>query len=115
MNKEEMLKELRRTNENYPPAYKTLESVSKVMLYVAIVLFILGAISAVIMWKEIGFIYKGLKQKSVAEKAGYSQQQFSNLLTGRKFFGANDVLRIAMALKVTPNELFGINNETKSA
>ena len=31
MNKEEMLKELRRTNENYPPAYKTLESVSKVM------------------------------------------------------------------------------------
>lgn len=23
---------------------------------------------------------KGLKQKSVAEKAGYSQQQFSNLL-----------------------------------
>lgn len=58
---------------------------------------------------------KGLKQKSVAEKAGYSQQQFSNLLTGRKLFGANDVLRIAMALKVTPNELFGINNETKSA
>lgn len=58
---------------------------------------------------------KGLKQKSVAEKAGYSQQQFSNLLTGRKSFGANDVLRIAMALKVTPNELFGINNETKSA
>lgn len=55
MNKEEMLKELRRTNENYPPAYKTLESVSKVMLYVAIVLFILGAISAIIMWKEIGF------------------------------------------------------------
>ena len=25
------------------------------MLYVAIVLFILGAISAIIMWKEIGF------------------------------------------------------------
>lgn len=49
MNKEEMLKELRRTNENYPPAYKTLANVSKVMLYVAIVLFILGAISAIIM------------------------------------------------------------------
>lgn len=55
MNKEEMLKELRRTNENYPPAYKTLANVSKVMLYLAIVLFILGAISAIIMWKEIGF------------------------------------------------------------
>ena len=57
MNKEEMLKELRRTNENYPPAYKTLASVSKVMLYVAIVLFILGAISAIIMWYVTGVIY----------------------------------------------------------
>ena len=28
---------------------------------------------------------KGLKKKSVAEKAGYSKQQFSNLLNGRKF------------------------------
>ncbi|WP_337402861.1 helix-turn-helix transcriptional regulator [Porcipelethomonas sp.] len=55
---------------------------------------------------------KGLKQKSVAEKAGYSQQQFSNLLTGRKFFGANDVLRIATALKVTPNDLFGFSNDS---
>lgn len=55
MDKNEMLKELRRTNENYPPAYKTLVSVSKVILYVAIILFVLGAIGAIIMWKEIGF------------------------------------------------------------
>lgn len=55
MNKEEMLKELRRTNENYPPTYKTLVNVAKVIQYVAIVLFILGAIGAIIMWKEIGF------------------------------------------------------------
>lgn len=56
MSKEEMLKELRRTNENYPTAYKTLVSVSKVIRYLAIILFILGAIGAIIMWKEIGFI-----------------------------------------------------------
>lgn len=55
MNKEEMLKELRRTNENYPTAYKTLVSVSKVIRYLAIILFILGAIGTIIMWKEIGF------------------------------------------------------------
>lgn len=55
MDKNEMLKELRRTNENYPPAYKTLVSVSKVILYVAIILFVLGAIGAIIMWKAIGF------------------------------------------------------------
>ncbi len=51
---------------------------------------------------------KGLKQKSVAIKAGYTDQQFSNLLNGRKFFSAYDVLRIANALEVTPNDLFGI-------
>jgi transcriptional regulator with XRE-family HTH domain len=58
--------------------------------------------------------HKGLKQKKVAEKAGYTQQAFSNLLNGRKFFGANDILRIAKALDVTPNELFGIKNDSKS-
>lgn len=51
---------------------------------------------------------KGLKQKSVAIKAGYTDQQFSNLLNGRKIFSAYDVLRIAAALEVTPNDLFGI-------
>lgn len=50
---------------------------------------------------------KGLKQKSVAVKAGFTDQQFSNLLNGRKIFSAYDVLRIANALDVTPNELFG--------
>lgn len=52
---------------------------------------------------------KGLKQKSIAIKAGYSDQQLSNLLTGRKIFSAYDVLRIANALEVTPNELFGFS------
>lgn len=54
---------------------------------------------------------KGLKKKSVAEKAGYSKQQFSNLLNGRKTFKEADILRIATALEVTPNDLFGIKTK----
>jgi DNA-binding Xre family transcriptional regulator len=51
---------------------------------------------------------KGLKKKSVADKAGYTKQQFSDLLNGRKTIKSDDVLRIAIALEVTPNDLFGI-------
>ena len=51
---------------------------------------------------------KGLKHKSVAEKAGYSVQQFSNMLNGRKNILDIDVWRIACALGVLPKELFGI-------
>ncbi len=49
---------------------------------------------------------KGFKQKSVAQKGGYSPQQFNNMLTGRKIIGGLDVLRISNALDVTPNDLF---------
>lgn len=57
---------------------------------------------------------KGLKKHIVASKAGYSKQQFSNLLNSRKTIKASDVLRIANALEVTPNDLFGITS-SKSA
>ena len=53
---------------------------------------------------------KGLKHKAVAGKAGYSEQQFSDMLHGRKNIQDIDVLRIANALNVTPNELFGITS-----
>lgn len=55
---------------------------------------------------------KGLKKKSVAVKAGYSQQQFSNLINGRKTIKPEDIIKIAMALEVTPNDLFGFSNKT---
>jgi len=51
---------------------------------------------------------KGLKHGAIAKKAGYSRQQFSYMLHGRKIITSDDVLRIAEALDVTPNELFGI-------
>ena len=54
--------------------------------------------------------HKGLKKHIVASKAGYSKQQFSNMLNNRKTIKADDVLRIANALEVTPNDLFGITS-----
>lgn len=53
---------------------------------------------------------KGYKQKSIAQKAGYSQKQFSDMMCGRRVIGGYDVLRIANALEVTPNDLFGMAN-----
>lgn len=50
---------------------------------------------------------KGLKQKAVAAKAGFSDKQFSALMTGRRIIKDVDVMAIAIALDATPNELFG--------
>lgn len=52
---------------------------------------------------------RGLKQKVVAQKAGYTEQQFSNLLCGRKVIETKDVVRISIALDVTPNDLYGFS------
>ena len=49
---------------------------------------------------------KGLKQKTVACEAGFTEQQFSDMLNGRKTCTAEHVAPIAKALNVTPNELF---------
>lgn len=50
---------------------------------------------------------RGLKQRAVAQKAGFSAQQFSALLNNRKVIKDVDVIAIANALDVTPNDLFG--------
>ena len=47
-----------------------------------------------------------LKQSAVARKAGYSEQQFSAMMTGRKVIKDIDILRITTALNVDVNELF---------
>lgn len=49
---------------------------------------------------------KGLKSSYVAEKAGYSQQQFSAMMNGRKIIKDTDILRITTALGVDANRLF---------
>ena len=50
---------------------------------------------------------KGLKKQSVAAKCGYTLQQFSGMLHGRKIITALDIAKIADVLEVTPNDLFG--------
>ncbi|MDE5619501.1 MAG: helix-turn-helix transcriptional regulator [Ruminococcus sp.] len=61
--------------------------------------------------KEI-IAQQGIKQKVVAEKAGYTARQFSNMLHGRKIIDWRDVLRICDALNVRPNDLYGITTPT---
>lgn len=51
---------------------------------------------------------KGLKQKSVAERAGIPEKKFSDMLTGRATIQACYIPAIACALEVTPNEIFEI-------
>lgn len=49
---------------------------------------------------------RGLKHCAVAEKAGFSSKQFSALLNHRKVMRDVDIIAIANALDVTPNDLF---------
>ena len=67
-----------------------------------------GNVSVVVPYIRAIIKQKGLKNKAVAEKAGYTEQEFSNMLNERKIVNSDDVLRVATALDVTPNDLFGI-------
>lgn len=49
---------------------------------------------------------RGLKQYAVAKKAGYTKQQFNNMLNGRRVISDADIYKITCALGVTPNDLF---------
>lgn len=51
---------------------------------------------------------KGLKNYAVAHKAGFSDKQFSALLNHRRIVKDVDVVALANALEVTPNDLFGV-------
>lgn len=48
---------------------------------------------------------KGLRQKAVASLAGFTEQQFSDMLNGRKIIKAYDLFRIAEALGVEAADL----------
>lgn len=48
----------------------------------------------------------GLKNNVVAEKAGYTPQQLSDMLNGRRIIKPCDVLAISDALNVGVDELF---------
>lgn len=48
----------------------------------------------------------GLKKGFVAEKAGFTVQEFSNILCNRQLLRVEDVPAIASAIGVTPNDIF---------
>lgn len=56
---------------------------------------------------------RGLKQYSVAKKAGYTKQQFNNLLNGRKIVTDIDICKITDALGVTANDLFSSEGQAE--
>lgn len=49
---------------------------------------------------------KGLKQSAVAQWAGFSKQQFNDMLRGRRIIKACDVMAISEALGVSVELLF---------
>lgn len=51
---------------------------------------------------------KGFKQGAVAKKAGYTEQEFSDMLCGRRLIKVVDIQNIANALEVYTNRLFGV-------
>lgn len=56
---------------------------------------------------------KGMIQKVVAERAGFSNQQFSDMLNGRKVIRADYLPDIAKALGVSVNEIFDNGRQDK--
>lgn len=54
-----------------------------------------------------------LKQCAVAAKAGYSKQQFNDMLKGRKLIKDVDIPKLASALEVDANTLFKVDKTEK--
>lgn len=49
---------------------------------------------------------RGLIQRAVAERAGYTQQQFSDMMNDRKTIKATDIVPISKALGVSIQEVY---------
>lgn len=62
--------------------------------------------SCVVIGIKQNMAAKGLYQKFVAEKSGFTEQQFSDMLNGRKVIRAEYLPAIAKALKVDVGDLF---------
>lgn len=57
---------------------------------------------------------RGMKNNAVAEKAGYTAQQFSDMLNGRKIIKPCDILAISDALGICVNALFVDTNQSSA-
>lgn len=49
---------------------------------------------------------RGLKQKFIAEKAGISEAALSAMLSGNQKIDVETFFKIAMVLKMTPDEIY---------
>nr|WP_278335053.1 helix-turn-helix transcriptional regulator [Clostridium merdae] len=58
---------------------------------------------------------QGYKQSAIAERAGINEKTFSNMLNGRKIIASEDIYKILAALGVTPNELFGFDDQPQKS
>ena len=65
---------------------------------------IIGNIEAIIK-------QKGYLQKAVAERAGFTEQAFSNMLNGRRVIKSQDIPRIANALGCTVADIYKISTK----
>ena len=54
---------------------------------------------------------KGMKQGVVAERAGFTPQEFSNILNGRKLLRAEYLLSVANGLGVEVNDLYCVDKK----
>ena len=50
---------------------------------------------------------KGLKKKAVAEKAGLTAQDFSQIMGGRRLMKISEMIAFMEALDAQPNEIMG--------
>lgn len=62
--------------------------------------------NSVAVWIKKRMVESGLYQKAVAERAGFTEQQFSDMLNGRKVIRAEYLPAIANAMGVHVSDLF---------
>lgn len=55
---------------------------------------------------------KGLKQLYVAKKAGYTPQELSDMLNGRRLIKACDIPKLASAIGATMDEVYKVGEQT---
>ena len=48
---------------------------------------------------------RGYKKKAIAEKMGYKETQFSDLLNGRRTVKLDDIIQLCDILDVEPNDI----------
>lgn len=56
---------------------------------------------------------KGLKKRHVAKEAGFSPQELSDMLNGRRLIKACDIPNIAKALHVDTDDIYKAGTESK--